>query len=58
MRTPTTKQPDKVRTMKRIVAGSKLTARFRVTVLRRFALRVIATSSGFILLGGNRMSPG
>jgi len=58
MRTPTTKQPDKVRTMKRIVAGSKLIARFRVTVLRRFALRVIATSSGFILLGGNRMSPG
>jgi hypothetical protein len=58
MRTPTTKQPDRVRTMKRIVAGSKLTARFLLTVLRRFALRVIATSSGFILLGGNRMSPG
>jgi len=58
MRTPTTKQPDRVRTMKRIVAGSKLTTRFLLTVLRRFALRVIATSSGFILLGGNRMSPG
>ena len=47
MRTPTTRQPDRARTARRIVAGSKLPAQLRLT-MPGFALRVIVTSSGFI----------
>jgi len=58
IRTPLTKQPVKVRTKRKIVARSKLTARFLLTVHRCFAFAVKVISSGFILLGGNRISPG
>ena len=55
MRTPTTRQPATARTMRQIVAGSRLPAQFRQTVLGWFALRVIVSSSGFA--EGTRRSP-
>jgi hypothetical protein len=57
MRTPTTRQPVNVSERRRTEKTNRLPAWFRRRLAGCKALRVIVTSSGFILLGVERTSP-